>query len=186
MTQQNTFPAPDPLEDSLRLAGSLRYEPRVHFVEPLMRLLQEVLDQGLDIGGCENPDVVADWCVVAYGPGSRMTHRSNIVLFHDGGDWAEEHDGHYEGEGVLFCRQDIDQTVEPAVVSYRVHIPGPEEQDRPLAACNGVIGDLARAHPDKLNALRVYLGSILGDQAAWKTHVQLVGEQGLSEAGIPC
>src|SRR6266567_4808118 len=86
----------------LQLAGSLTYTPWVQFDEDTMSLLQQILEETREIDGCENPQVIADWREVARGDDGRITHRSHIILYRDGGDWAEEEDGHYEGIGLLF------------------------------------------------------------------------------------
>lgn len=170
--------------DDLRLAGYLNYKPWVQFDEAHMRVLQQILDQQCDIDGCENPDIIADWREVARGPDDLITHRSNIILYRDGGDWAEEENGHYTGIGLLFCRQDIDQTTTPHTASYRVHLPDSAWQDTLLACCANLIDDMKLGSADKLNTIQAYLKSVINDQAVWKPLRQLLDELDVEHAEL--
>ena len=178
----NLFPTITPEADYLRLAGYLKYEPWVKFDNTLMRSLQYILDETLNIDGCENPDVIADWREVVRQNGGVITHRSNIILYRDGGDWAEENNGHFDGIGVLFCRQDINQTTDPNTINYRVHIPKTEWQDKLLILTSqNIFESLKQGNPDQLNAIRAYLESIINDQKQWIPLKDLLGNLTLED-----
>jgi hypothetical protein len=172
------FPQIDIENRWFKLSSELTYEPKC-FNRKIMRDLQEILDEACDIGGCENPEVVADWYEYAQNDG-QITSKSTIILYKDGGDWGDEEDGHYEGIGLLFCREDLDLTVNPSTTIYRVHIPDTEGQDKLLPCCEDLIEDLARGNAEKLNTIRAYLKSIINDQTAWKSLRALMQEQVLA------
>jgi hypothetical protein len=176
---QDLLPQIEISPESFRLAG-ITYELKIRLNKEIMRNLQEILDEACDIGGCENPKVIADWYEFARGSDGLITNRSNIILYKDGGDWGEnDEDGHYTGTGLLFCREDLDLTVNPHTTLYRVHIPDTSGQDKLLACCDELIDNLARGNADNLNTIREYLMSIINDQTAWKSLHHLMKELGL-------
>jgi hypothetical protein len=171
----NPFPQIDIDTRRFSFASELTYKPK-GFNRKIMHDLQQILDEKCDIGGCENTDVIADWREYGQNDGL-ISSQSNIILYKGGGDWAEiGDDGHYTGIGLLFCREDLDLTVNPSTTIYRVHIPDTEGQDKLLPCCEDLIEDLARGNADKLNTIRAYLKSIINDQTAWKSLHALMQE----------
>lgn len=158
------------------------FSPSVQLDELVTRVLQSILDAGCEIDGCENPDILSEWNGSALNASGQQTHRSTVILFRDGGDWAEVEDGHYDGMGVLFCRRDTDETPSNPVTKHRVHLPVAEEQDRLLALCDSLTGNQTK-RGEALKSLSDYLTSIINDQTSWKTFAQIMGELSLGNEG---
>jgi hypothetical protein len=167
--------------DVLELAGNLSYQPRLRPNAKRMAEFRLLLETICDLYECENAQIIADWHEVKRGSSGEITYRSSIALYRDGADWAEEENGHYEGIGLLFYREDVDQTIEPYTTVYRVHIPASVWQDTLLASCSGLIETLKCGHSDKLTAIQDYLESILNDQTAWKALPDLLRDLGLED-----
>jgi hypothetical protein len=161
-----TFDAQDLVSLGAALQGSkVKIAPET---PGITRQLQDILDDACDIGGCENPDFFARW--IALAPGSDdvpVAYQAQVFLFHDGGDWGEEdEDGHYEGIGCLFYRQDQDQASKTTV--YRVHVPSLPMQDKLLAACEHFHPPLDGLSARSYHQVEDYLLTILNDESAWQ------------------
>lgn len=168
-----------PSTDVLELAGCLSYQPRLRPNSRRMAEFRQLLEAMCGLDECENAQIIADWRVVRQESNRDIT--SNIVLYRDGADWAECENGHCEGIGLLFCREDIDQTSTPHTIACRVHIPESAWQDRLLASCTGLIDTMKCGHSDKLIAIHSYLEAILSDQTAWQSLPGLLRDFGLEE-----
>lgn len=149
----------------ITLAGSITYTPYTHFNRDVMEKLRLIIEEVRSPDGSENPEVLLDWVHITRNDKNIITRRSNIILYRNGGDWAEEDEGHYEDIGVLFCRQDQQEQQEKLI--YRVNIPDDQEQDRLLLACEDLFINLKTGETEQLETIKKYLYSIIDDESKW-------------------
>lgn len=89
------------------------YQPNPFLTDGLFFLqLRALVEYYYSPDGEENPDILGEW----------MVEGKKVVLFRDGGDWADQdEEGHEKDIGILFVRQTAE--------NWEVHLPSQEGID---------------------------------------------------------
>lgn len=114
------------------------YKPENELLKSILYFqLQAIVEKYYSPDGCENPDILGEWDVIDDPVYDRL------LLFRDGGDWAEEdEDGHERNIGAIFVRKKKESE------EWEVYLPNQEAQDFLIPIVNQVANQAMAGNTD--------------------------------------